>query len=160
MRTRTKGRMKLCDCGCGKPAGIAKQTDPSRGYVKGQPTRYAHGHNGRKAIKDMTCANPSCGKTVGRDRHGTPRKYCCVACFRAVGPQPMRVVSRTRALTPGQRAALGYANPPKRKTSPKEAETGDSWWLGLSRADLHAEAERRFVTAPQLALNHRGGFGQ
>lgn len=41
--------MKLCECGCGKPAGIATQTQTTRGYVKGQPTRYAYGHTGRRA---------------------------------------------------------------------------------------------------------------
>jgi hypothetical protein len=36
--------VRLCDCGCGRPAAIAKSTDRSRGYVSGQPTRYALGH--------------------------------------------------------------------------------------------------------------------
>lgn len=36
--------MRLCDCGCGQEAAIAKATDRSRGYVRGQPTRYARGH--------------------------------------------------------------------------------------------------------------------
>jgi hypothetical protein len=36
--------VKLCDCGCGQRAAIATMTDTRRGYVKGQPTRFAHGH--------------------------------------------------------------------------------------------------------------------
>ena len=39
----------LCECGCGRPAPIAKLTDPRRGAVKGQPRRFIHGHQGRKA---------------------------------------------------------------------------------------------------------------
>lgn len=35
-----------CHCGCGKKAAVAKQNDAKRGYVKGQPTRYAYGHKG------------------------------------------------------------------------------------------------------------------
>lgn len=38
--------MKLCECGCGKPAPLAKETRPSRGLVKGQPTRFVLGHSG------------------------------------------------------------------------------------------------------------------
>jgi hypothetical protein len=37
--------MKLCECGCGQPAPIAKRTEIRRGYVKGQPTRFILGHN-------------------------------------------------------------------------------------------------------------------
>lgn len=43
--------MKLCECGCGNLAPIAKQTDPRRGVVKGSPQRFIHNHgrgpNGR-----------------------------------------------------------------------------------------------------------------
>lgn len=35
----------LCMCGCGSSAVIAKRTRPDLGYVAGQPTRYARGHN-------------------------------------------------------------------------------------------------------------------
>lgn len=34
-----------CACGCGLPAPIAQRSDPKRGYVKGQPTRYIVGHH-------------------------------------------------------------------------------------------------------------------
>jgi hypothetical protein len=37
----------MCACGCGEPAPIAHQSDSKRGYVKGQPRRYRHGHHGR-----------------------------------------------------------------------------------------------------------------
>ena len=37
--------MKLCECGCGNPAPIAKMTDPRFGHVKGEPKRFIHGHN-------------------------------------------------------------------------------------------------------------------
>lgn len=43
---------KLCDCGCGQPAEIASTTDRSRGYLKGQPTRYKRGHGpGRRGAR-------------------------------------------------------------------------------------------------------------
>lgn len=40
--------IKLCECGCGKPAPIAKQTQRSQGHVKGQPVRFILGHSARK----------------------------------------------------------------------------------------------------------------
>lgn len=38
---------KECECGCGRPAPIAKVTDHTRGWVKGMPIRFIHGHHGR-----------------------------------------------------------------------------------------------------------------
>lgn len=37
--------VKLCECGCGKPAPIAKYNSSQFGYVKGQPTRFVRGHS-------------------------------------------------------------------------------------------------------------------
>jgi len=37
--------VKLCECGCGEPAPIAKKTRQQRGQVEGQPIRFIHGHN-------------------------------------------------------------------------------------------------------------------
>lgn len=39
--------MKLCECGCGGEAPIAKVTCVSKGYVKGQQTRFIAGHHMR-----------------------------------------------------------------------------------------------------------------
>lgn len=39
--------MKLCECGCGQPAPIAKENRPNRGLIKGQPQRFIHGHQNR-----------------------------------------------------------------------------------------------------------------
>lgn len=36
--------MKLCECGCGNPAPIAKQNKACFGYIKGQPIRFILGH--------------------------------------------------------------------------------------------------------------------
>jgi len=38
---------KLCECGCGQPAPIAKDTNRRLGYIKGQPVRFVQGHNAR-----------------------------------------------------------------------------------------------------------------
>lgn len=41
---------KLCECGCGNPAPIAKKTDKSTNRIKGHPMRFVvgHGHKGAR----------------------------------------------------------------------------------------------------------------
>lgn len=34
----------LCECGCGQRTLLADRTDPTQGYVNGQPLRYIRGH--------------------------------------------------------------------------------------------------------------------
>lgn len=38
---------KLCECGCGQPAPIAKSSWKKRGFRKGQPMRFISGHNAK-----------------------------------------------------------------------------------------------------------------
>ncbi len=40
-------RSGLCECGCGQPPTLAKQSRTDRGLVKGQPHRFIHGHQTR-----------------------------------------------------------------------------------------------------------------
>lgn len=40
--------MKLCECGCGRPAPIATMTNSKWGHVAGQPMRFVRGHAARK----------------------------------------------------------------------------------------------------------------
>lgn len=40
--------MGLCECGCGMPTKIMKQSDTKRGYVRGQHHRFVPGHNARR----------------------------------------------------------------------------------------------------------------
>lgn len=47
---------KLCECGCGLPAPIAKQSNTKLGHIKGQPFRFIAGHH-RKAT--VSPPNPS-----------------------------------------------------------------------------------------------------
>lgn len=37
----------LCHCGCGQRTRIARSTRRERGWIKGEPIRYVHGHHGR-----------------------------------------------------------------------------------------------------------------
>lgn len=49
---------KLCECGCGQPAPIAKETRVKYGHIKGEPMRFILGHSGNKS-RGKICANPS-----------------------------------------------------------------------------------------------------
>lgn len=40
-----KPTIKLCECGCGQPAPLAPHSHKRRGWVKGEPRRFVHGHN-------------------------------------------------------------------------------------------------------------------
>jgi hypothetical protein len=41
-----------CDCGCGEDAGFWGYTDKSQGRIEGEPKRFAHGHNRRRAASE------------------------------------------------------------------------------------------------------------
>jgi hypothetical protein len=45
--------MKLCECGCGKPAPIAPQTVKRRGWLNGQPMRFVRGHAARLGLMKL-----------------------------------------------------------------------------------------------------------
>lgn len=42
--------LKLCECGCGEPAPIAKKSMPRRGFRKGDPQRFVFGHKLTKPV--------------------------------------------------------------------------------------------------------------
>lgn len=66
--------MKLCECGCGQAAPIAKQTSARSGVVKGQPLRFVMGHFVRTRPRGE--AHPSW--RGGRYRHASG--YTMVRC--------------------------------------------------------------------------------
>ena len=43
----TCSEIKLCECGCGEPAPLAKANYYARGIMKGQPFRFVANHEGR-----------------------------------------------------------------------------------------------------------------
>lgn len=46
--------IKLCECGCGNPAPVARWSDASRGLVKGCPRKFIKGHNRRKVLPTLS----------------------------------------------------------------------------------------------------------
>src|SRR5688500_327332 len=51
-----------CHCGCGQLAPIATYTIPKRGYFKGRPVRFVHGHNRAKLSVEAT--HKSCARCL------------------------------------------------------------------------------------------------
>ena len=41
---------KLCECGCGNPTPLAKQTSARRGQKQGEPIRFIQGHSSRLQV--------------------------------------------------------------------------------------------------------------
>lgn len=57
--------MKLCECGCGLPAPIAKDTDRRCGAIRGQPRRFIQGHQMRgkkRFFSDLSKSRMSSGQ--------------------------------------------------------------------------------------------------
>lgn len=91
--------MKLCECGCGQPAPIAKINRSARGNVKGQPCRFVLNHDKRKRgfrIEDRGYETP-CHIWEGKPnnqgygqtwKNGYRRGAHCVAWEEAHGPIP------------------------------------------------------------------------
>lgn len=59
---------KLCECGCGSIAPIAKVTHRKYGHVKGQPLRFLKGHNSRTPEGRARAAELA--RTLGKSRTG------------------------------------------------------------------------------------------
>lgn len=53
-----------CQCGCGEPTTIAKQTHTLWGHVNGEPIRFRKGH----ATKQLTTAHPHRWRAKARTR--------------------------------------------------------------------------------------------
>ena len=60
---------KLCECGCGHPAPLAKRTDPRRGLIAGQPARFIRGHAGSVRAQELRAARTG---SEPRARFSTP----------------------------------------------------------------------------------------
>lgn len=60
--------MKLCECGCGGPAPIAKKPNKKLGHINGQPVRFIRGHQARtQAFRDKM---RSLGTGIKHDTRG------------------------------------------------------------------------------------------
>lgn len=64
--------IKLCECGCGEPAPIAKITKSSRGVRKGDPQRFVAGHQTRVPVSVETRAKQSASHRARQARKPPP----------------------------------------------------------------------------------------
>lgn len=100
--------VKLCECGCGGAAPIAKATIPRIGHIKGQPIRFICGHHSRKHRLDPTvktvklcecgCGTPTRLAPQTRSARGwifgQPLRFCGGHQARASGVLPLMVQRR------------------------------------------------------------------
>lgn len=70
--TRDAASPKLCECGCGQPTRLARDTDSRRGNVRGQPQRFVLGHSRRdgdamaQLARDVAARDGMCACGCGR----------------------------------------------------------------------------------------------
>lgn len=50
LREWVDAHRRFCECGCGGRTNLAPQTMTARGWVKGEPLRFVHGHNRRRVV--------------------------------------------------------------------------------------------------------------
>jgi hypothetical protein len=64
----------LCDCGCGQQTKLAPRNRRDRGWIKGQPLRWRHGHHGRKRVRHVEVptgfTTPCWLWQLAKDTHG------------------------------------------------------------------------------------------
>lgn len=89
-RTTADTPVKLCECGCGAPAPIARYTDRNRGWVKGQPLRFINGHN---AGSRPGVAQPTDGRCACGCGQMAPLAQSSRASLGYVRGQPMRYIA-------------------------------------------------------------------
>jgi hypothetical protein len=72
--------MKLCECGCGDPAPISKETSRTHGYVRGEPRRFIKGHQRRGSTHSpetrAKISAAKAGKPSGRGNPGAKCRHC------------------------------------------------------------------------------------
>jgi len=77
--------IKLCECGCGLPAPIATNSEPKKGRVAGQPSRFVKGHYRRPWLRNEY--------PEGTDEFGEKQRVHRIRAARALGkPLPLSAV--------------------------------------------------------------------
>lgn len=80
--------LKLCECGCGQPAPLAKRTRKEAGWIKGQPLRFIKGHRGRKKKVCEWCGN-NFEVTFSRDFVRTCSRKCGTNLMWSINQKPI-----------------------------------------------------------------------
>lgn len=126
--------VKLCECGCGEPAPIAKVTIKAKGHVAGQPIRFIAGHQNR-------------GRKWS-DEHR--EKFVAVSTGQKRSPEARKRISdglKANGIKPSKEAAAkGNANRPTMARSP-------SWKGGVSFVN-----ERKCLYLPDHPRAHKNGY--
>ena len=66
----------FCQCGCGQRTRVAPYSDRNRGWVKGQPIRFCHGHNSKgSSHPQWKGGKTNCVGYIGTLSRNHPRSY-------------------------------------------------------------------------------------
>lgn len=95
-----------CHCGCGQRTSIARQSHHFHGWVKGEPMRYVHGHNGAKtpipSPEQYRLAREAAYPDIS---YG----YCCCGCGEKAPISKTTVISTERMRGEPARFIVGHS---------------------------------------------------
>lgn len=86
-----------CQCGCGIYVGFWKRTDRKQGQIKGEPKRFANGHNRRA---NVTITPESFRAEWKRERPDVPYGFCWCGCGGQTSPS--KATDEARRLIKGE----------------------------------------------------------
>ncbi len=86
--------LKLCECGCGKVVSMVAYNCKTRGWIKGEPLRFSHGHNTRTEFHKKT--RNELLKHLGKRsyRKGPGIKLICEVCKKEFFKKPYEIKER------------------------------------------------------------------
>lgn len=125
---------KLCECGCGEPAPIAKMNHTKNGYRKGEPMRFVSGHQFRNRKWTATQREKIVSAIRGQKR---PPEFSA----------KMSAHHKAKGIKPSaEAAAKGNSNRPIRENSP-------TWKGGVSFTN-----GRKCIYRPDHPRSHKNGY--
>lgn len=131
VRREVVNKVKLCECGCGKPTPIAKFTRSNCGYIKGQPLRFLRYH-----------ASRTVPKTDKEERKALTRK--CVLWYKyRITPEEQLQIKNFQAQHPVFSLLLG-----------KKLGTDHNHKTGLIRGLLEWRLNRAYGTVEKFSPNN------
>ena len=168
--------MKLCECGCGEPAPIARRTNATKGHVAGRPMRFIAGHNARlkrvgHVVEDRGYVTPCWIWQGGLNEKGYGRAWGGMAHRRyyveRYGPIPADLtvdhLCRVRScVNPQHLEAVTLAENTRRGAAARAAENGEAHPLTVARIAARLSqrqlAEMLGVSQSTVSLWERGQY--
>jgi hypothetical protein len=151
--------MTGCECGCGEPTAIARQSDSRYGWVKGQPVRFRPGHyqRGRHARPEFVVNDAGCWvwqRTIVRERpmrvvHGEKSRPAQLHYYEQEhGPLPVETTIEPAC---GEPLCVAPAHMQKRRKASYVAECTNDW-PQPNHGKIWTGAEMEYASRDDLSI--------